>query len=79
MLHAIRREMATVVKTDHGGIRVQYQGDRVPGIFHMPKDDSGERIATDGGGGGDQLTIVDGKDAKAETARGRRFAFGSWC
>lgn len=46
VLHAIRREMATVVKTDHGGIRVQYQGDRVQGIFHMPKDDEG-RIATD--------------------------------
>jgi len=46
VLHAIRREMATVVKTDHGGIRVQYQGDRVQGIFHMPKDDA-ERIATD--------------------------------
>jgi class 3 adenylate cyclase len=46
VLHAIRREMATVVTKDHGGIRVQYQGDRVQGIFHMPKDDD-ERIATD--------------------------------
>lgn len=46
VLHAIRREMATVVTKDHEGIRVQYQGDRVQGIFHMPKDDD-ERIATD--------------------------------
>lgn len=46
VLHAIRREMATVVATDHGGIRVQYQGDRVQGLFHMPKDDE-ERIAAD--------------------------------
>ncbi|MFZ0751016.1 MAG: adenylate/guanylate cyclase domain-containing protein, partial [Pyrinomonadaceae bacterium] len=46
VLHAIRREMATVVATDHGGIRVQYQGDRVQGLFHMPKDNE-EKIATD--------------------------------
>lgn len=46
VLHVIRREMATVVTKDHDGIRVQYQGDRVQGIFHMPKDDD-ERIATD--------------------------------
>lgn len=46
VLHVIRREMATVVAADHGGIRVQYQGDRVQGLFHMPKDDEG-RIATD--------------------------------
>lgn len=46
VLHAIRREMATVVVNDHGGIRVQYQGDRVQGLFHMPKDDE-EKIATD--------------------------------
>jgi class 3 adenylate cyclase len=46
VLHAIRREMATVVTKDHGGIRVQYQGDRVQGIFHMPKDDEAQ-IAID--------------------------------
>lgn len=46
VLHAIRREMATVVIKDHEGIRVQYQGDRVQGLFHMPKDDE-EAIATD--------------------------------
>jgi class 3 adenylate cyclase len=37
--HAIRREMATVVAKDHKGIRVQFQGDRVQAIFHVPKDD----------------------------------------
>ena len=45
VLHAIRREMATVIVKDHEGIRVQYQGDRVQGFFHMPKDDE-EKIAT---------------------------------
>jgi class 3 adenylate cyclase len=39
VLHAIRKEMATVVKTDFEGIRVQFQGDRVQGLFHLPKDE----------------------------------------
>lgn len=39
VLHAIRKEMATVVKTDFDGIRVQFQGDRVQGLYHLPKDD----------------------------------------
>jgi class 3 adenylate cyclase len=38
VLHAIRREMARVVKKDFKGIRVQFQGDRVQGLFHLPKD-----------------------------------------
>jgi hypothetical protein len=37
--HAIRREMAAVVKQDFNGVRVQYQGDRVQGLFHLPADD----------------------------------------
>lgn len=37
--HAIRREMATVIKSDFAGVRVQYQGDRVQGLFHVPKDE----------------------------------------
>ena len=37
--HAIRREMAAVVKRDFNGVRVQYQGDRVQGLFHLPADD----------------------------------------
>jgi class 3 adenylate cyclase len=44
VLHAIRKEMAAVIKTDFGGLRVQYQGDRVQGLFHLPKDDE-TRIA----------------------------------
>lgn len=40
VFHAIRREMARVVKDDYNGLRVQYQGDRVQGLFHMPKDDA---------------------------------------
>jgi class 3 adenylate cyclase len=39
VLHAIRKEMATVVKTDYDGIRVQFQGDRVQALYHLPKDD----------------------------------------
>jgi len=37
--HAVRKEMAKVVADDFDGIRVQYQGDRVQGFFHMPPDD----------------------------------------
>jgi class 3 adenylate cyclase len=38
VLHAIRKEMAKVVNTDFNGIRVQFQGDRVQGLFHLPSD-----------------------------------------
>jgi len=37
--HAIRKEMAEVVRKDFNGIRVQFQGDRVQGLVHLPKDD----------------------------------------
>lgn len=37
--HAIRLEMARVVKDDFNGVRVQFQGDRVQGLFHLPADD----------------------------------------
>jgi hypothetical protein len=37
--HAIRREMARVVKDDYNGVRVQFQGDRVQGLYHLPTDD----------------------------------------
>jgi|SRR5579863_5192219 len=39
VLHAIRKEVATVIKADFDGLRVQYQGDRVQGLFHLPKGD----------------------------------------
>ena len=39
VFHAIRKEFATVVKKDHEGVRVQYQGDRVQTLFHLPKDE----------------------------------------
>ncbi len=39
VLHAIRKEMATVVTVDYNGLRVQFQGDRVQGLFHMPKNE----------------------------------------
>jgi len=38
--HAIRHEMAAVVRGDYDGLRVQYQGDRVQGLFHVPTDDA---------------------------------------
>jgi hypothetical protein len=38
--HAIRREMAKVVRDDFNGVRVQFQGDRVQGIYHLPSDDA---------------------------------------
>lgn len=37
--HVIRREQAQVVKTDYDAIRVQYQGDRIQGLTHLPEDD----------------------------------------
>ncbi len=37
VFHAIRKEMAVVIKSDYHGLRVQYQGDRVQGLFHLPE------------------------------------------
>jgi class 3 adenylate cyclase len=37
VLHAIRKEMASIIKHDFGGIRVQFQGDRVQALFHLPQ------------------------------------------
>jgi len=36
---ALRREFAKVVKNDFNGVRVQYQGDRIQALFHLPKGD----------------------------------------
>jgi class 3 adenylate cyclase len=36
----LRREFAKVVKEDFGGVRVQYQGDRIQAMFHLPKGNS---------------------------------------
>jgi class 3 adenylate cyclase len=44
VLHAIRKEMSAIVRHDFSGVRVQFQGDRVQALFHMPKGDE-ERIA----------------------------------
>jgi class 3 adenylate cyclase len=39
VLHAIRREMSRVVSDDFRGLRIQFQGDRVQALFHLPKGD----------------------------------------
>lgn len=39
IFHAIRKEMARVLRGDFSGLRIQYQGDRVQGLFHLPADD----------------------------------------
>lgn len=39
VFHAIRKELATIIKSDFSGVRVQFQGDRVQGLFHVPRDD----------------------------------------
>lgn len=39
VFHAIRKEMSAVIKGDFAGVRVQFQGDRVQGLFHVPKDE----------------------------------------
>jgi class 3 adenylate cyclase len=36
--HLIRKEMRAVVKEDYPGVRIQYQGDRVQALFHLPAD-----------------------------------------
>jgi class 3 adenylate cyclase len=37
--HAIRRESSVICKTDYEGVRIQYQGDRIQAIFHLPNSD----------------------------------------
>jgi class 3 adenylate cyclase len=44
VFHAIRKEQARVIRDDYPGLRVQFQGDRVQGLFHLPEDD-GAKIA----------------------------------
>jgi class 3 adenylate cyclase len=39
VFHAIRKETARVITGDFDGLRIQYQGDRIQGLFHMPQDD----------------------------------------
>jgi class 3 adenylate cyclase len=39
VFHAIRHEMSCVIRDDYPGVRIQYQGDRVQAIYHMPPDD----------------------------------------
>jgi hypothetical protein len=35
-LDAIRQELRAVLKTDHDGVRIQYQGDNTIGVVHLP-------------------------------------------
>jgi hypothetical protein len=39
--HVIRRETAQVVTRDYDAVRVQYQGDRVQALVHLPEGDEG--------------------------------------
>jgi len=34
----VRKEFSRVLTDDFNGVRIQYQGDRVQAIFHLPKD-----------------------------------------
>jgi hypothetical protein len=43
-LDAIRQELRAVLKTDHEGVRIQYQGDNMIGLVHLPAGDE-EKIA----------------------------------
>ncbi len=45
VFHAIRKELASVVRSDYEGLRVQYQGDRVQALFHLPKDEEEDIVA----------------------------------
>jgi class 3 adenylate cyclase len=44
VFHVIRREMSRVIRHDFSGLRVQFQGDRVQGLFHMPPSDEGQIV-----------------------------------
>jgi len=44
VFHAIRKETARVLTGDFDGVRIQYQGDRIQGLFHLPQDNE-EAIA----------------------------------
>ncbi len=44
-LDAIRQEMREVLKVDYNGVRIQYQGDNMIGVVHLPNGDE-EKIAT---------------------------------
>lgn len=39
VFHAIRKELAAVIKTDYEALRIQYQGDRVQALVHSPQND----------------------------------------
>jgi class 3 adenylate cyclase len=39
LLHMIRREMSSVVQEDYAGLHIQFQGDRIQGLFHIPRND----------------------------------------
>ena len=39
VFHTIRHEMSRVIRDDYPGVRVQYQGDRVQALYHLPNDD----------------------------------------
>lgn len=45
VFHAIRKELATVVRADYDGLRVQFQGDRVQALLHLPEDEEDEIVA----------------------------------
>lgn len=36
VFHAIRKETARVITGDFNGLRIQYQGDRIQGLFYLP-------------------------------------------
>jgi class 3 adenylate cyclase len=45
VFHAVRKEMAHVIRSDYEGLRVQFQGDRAQGLYHLPKDDEAAIVA----------------------------------
>jgi class 3 adenylate cyclase len=46
VFHVIRKELAKVGETDYKGVRVQFQGDRIQVLFHLPKGDE-DKIAVE--------------------------------
>ena len=46
VFHVIRKELTKVGETDYDGVRVQFQGDRIQVLFHLPKADE-KKIAVE--------------------------------
>lgn len=45
IFHVIRKELTKIATADQNGVRVQFQGDRIQVLFHLPQDDTNKIAA----------------------------------